>query len=233
MSSIDSSGRIAHVHALRPRQRSGAGVIANIARTGINSLVRCYGSARWVWPRDLYTFYDETPLLTAGTNGGGGNCIALPEVSDFNDTSVSGFDQTFGLATANITRVLVDGSNPGKNSAETEALLDIEWSHTVAPGAPIRVYIGNSAASTDPLLDAIKQAVRRNTCGSISISFGYCGAAASFFTSTLDSLFAQAASQGHSVFVATGDDGAAGGVLNPATNACAAGHDRQRQRDAG
>ena len=176
-----------------------------------------------VGPQDLYTIYNETPLVTAGTNGGGGNCIAMPEVSDFNDTSVSGFDQTFGLATANITRVLVDGSNPGKNSAETEALLDIEWSHTVAPGALIRVYIGNSAASTDPLLDAIKQAVRRNTCGSISISFGYCEAAASFFASTLDSFLAQAASQGQSVFVATGDDGAAGDVLNPATNACAAG----------
>jgi subtilase family serine protease len=56
-------------------------------------------------PQDLYTFYDETPLVTAGTNGGGGNCIAFLEVSDYNSTSVSGFDQNFGLATANIAGV--------------------------------------------------------------------------------------------------------------------------------
>jgi subtilase family serine protease len=119
--------------------------------------------------------------------------------------------------------VLVDGTNPGKNSAETEALLDIEWGHTVAPGAPIRVYIGNPSVSADPLLDALKQAVKKNVCGSISISFGYCGAGASFFTSTLDPLFAQAASQGQSVFIATGDSGAAGDVLDPTTNSCVPG----------
>src|SRR5713101_5236144 len=154
-------------------------------------------------PQDLYTFYNETPLVTAGTNGGGGNCIALLEISNYNDTSVSGFDQNFGLAAANITKVFVDRTDPGKNGAETEALLDIEWGHAVAPGAPITVYIGNPSVSADPLLDALTQAVKRNACGSISISFGYCGAAASFFTSTLDSLFAQAASQGQSVFIAT------------------------------
>jgi kumamolisin len=101
--------------------------------------------------------------------------------------------------------------------------LDIEWGHTVAPGAPIRVYIGNPKTSSDPILDALTQAVKRNTCGSISISFGYCGAAASFFTSTLDSLFAQAAAQGQSVFIATGDHGAAGDVLDTSTNSCVPG----------
>ncbi len=103
-------------------------------------------------PQDLYTFYNETPLVTAGTNGGGGNCIALLEISNYNDTSVSGFDQNFGLAAANITKVFVNRTDPGKNGAETEALLDIEWGHAVAPGAPITVYIGNPSASSDPLL---------------------------------------------------------------------------------
>jgi subtilase family serine protease len=177
-------------------------------------------------PQDLYTFYNETPLVTAGTNGGGGNCLAFLEVSDYNGASVSSFDQNFGLPTANITKVFVNGSNPGTNGAETEALLDIEWGHAVAPGSPIRVYIGNPSVSSDPLRDALTQAVKRNVCGAISISFGYCGAAASFFTSTLDSLFAQAASQGQSVFIATGDHGAAGDVFDSATNSCVAGTTR-------
>src|SRR5229473_5213980 len=43
-------------------------------------------------PSDLYTFYNETPLLNAGTNGSSGDCIAVAEDSDFNSNSVTLFD---------------------------------------------------------------------------------------------------------------------------------------------
>ena len=122
------------------------------------------------------------------------------------------FDSTFSLPPANITEVFPNGRDPGIGSAATEALIDIEWSHTVAPGAPIIVYVGAQAFA---LQDAIQQAVTANTCGAISISFEYCDVNPSFFTGTLDPMFVQAAAQGQSVFVASGDTGAAG-VAEPA-----------------
>ena len=91
-------------------------------------------------PSDLYTFYNETPLLNAGTNGNSGDCIAVAEDSDFNSNSVTLFDSNFSLAPANLTRVFPDGASPGINGDEVEVLLDIEWAHAVAPGAPINVY---------------------------------------------------------------------------------------------
>jgi subtilase family serine protease len=175
-------------------------------------------------PQDLQTFYNETPLLGAGTDGGG-DCIALVEDSDYNDASPQLFDTNFSLPVANLDRSFPDGSSPGINGDEVETLLDIEWAHTAAPGAAIRVYIGNSAsAAIDPITDAIYQAVDDNKCGTISISFEFCGSPNRFYSRTLDPLFAEAAAQGQSVFIASGDQGAAGPAFS--VNGCVAGRRR-------
>jgi subtilase family serine protease len=161
-------------------------------------------------PADIYTFYDETPLLSGGTNGGGGDCLAVAEDSDYLDASVTQFNSTFSLPAITPTRVQADGTSPGRNGDESEVLLDIEWGHAVAPGAPIRVYIGNTATSTSGyggLFDAIKAPVTDNLCGAISISYSYCGGSSTFYTSVLDTVFAKAAAQMQSVFISSGDNG--------------------------
>jgi subtilase family serine protease len=168
-------------------------------------------------PADLYTFYDEKPLLSGGTNGGGGDCLALVEDSDYLPSAVTQFNSTFALSALTPNNVYPDGTSPGRNGDEYEALLDIEWAHAVAPGAPISVYIGNNATSTSGnggLFDAIQKSVNDDTCGVISISYYYCGFSSSFYTSTLDTVFAKAAAQGQSVFISSGDFGAAGSVYN-------------------
>ena len=178
-------------------------------------------------PSDLWTFYNETPLLNAHTDGGSGDCLAVAEDSDYWDSPVSLFDSNFSLPAANLTRVFADGSSPGINGDEIEVLLDIEWAHAVAPGAAISVYIGKSATATiDPLTDAIKKAVTDNKCGAISVSYGFCGGPSSFYTGTLDPIFAQAAAQGQSVFVSSGDQGAADIVLNSSQTQCVVGTSR-------
>ena len=178
-------------------------------------------------PADLWTFYDEMPLLNAGTDGGGGDCVAVAEDTDYYSPSVTLFNSNFSLPVANVTRILADGTNPGRNGDEIEALLDIEWAHAVAPGAALSVYIGDPATAViDPLVDAINQAVTDNNCGAISVSYGFCGAPTSFFTGTLDPIFAQAAAQGQSVFISSGDQGAADIVLNTAGTACVVGTSR-------
>ena len=70
------------------------------------------------------------------------------------------------------------------------------------------------------LYTSIQNSITDNVCGAISISFIYCSSSTSFFTG-LDTLFAQAASQGQSVFIASGDWGAAG--LQYQSGACVTG----------
>ncbi len=159
-------------------------------------------------PGDLYAFYDESPLLNLGINGGGGDCLAIIEDSDYLDAAANLFDTTFSLPTPSappnftVTRVFADGTSPGSNTDEDEALSDVEWAHGVAPGASINMYIGNAATATiDPLTDSITRAVNDNLCGTITISYSFCGGPSSFYSGTLDSLFEQAAAQGQSFFL--------------------------------
>ncbi len=176
------------------------------------------GNTRAFAPADLQTFYDETPLLSSGINGSGGDCIAVVGDSDYLDAAVSKFNTQFALPVSSITRVLVDGTNPGINGDEPESLIDLEWSHAVAPGAPQKFYLGS-------IIDGISAAVGNNGCSAINISFGFCGAGSGFY-SYMDTIFAQAAAQGQSVFVSSGDQGAAGLVINSAGNECIAAASR-------
>ena len=103
-----------------------------------------------------------------------------------------------------------------RTADEDETMVDVSYSHAVAPGSSIRIYLGNQKhTSASAILDAIHAAVteKNSPCGAISISFSFCGGSKSFYK-TQNGFFAQAASQGQSVFVATGDDGAAGLKLN-------------------
>jgi subtilase family serine protease len=178
------------------------------------------GSAPSFGPSDLQTFYNETPLLTAG-NSGKGDCIAVIGDSDFLDAAISLFNTQFSLPPSAITRVLADTTSPGINGDEFEALWDQEWVHATAPGAPISFYLGNdSKATVDAVSDAIKRAIDDNACSVINISFGFCGKASAFYTGFLDPLFAKAAAQGQSIFVAQGDAGAADVVQDPKTFSC-------------
>lgn len=173
-------------------------------------------------PSDLWTFYDETPLLSDPANTGSGECIAIVGLSDFLPGAVTAFNSQFGLPASNITTVLADGSDPGKNSDESETHLDLEWSHAVAPGAPTTYYLGNLsvAPGTQALIDAIARAASDDTCAVISISFTLCSPSAQFLMDTMDPQFAKAAAQGQSVFVSAGDQGAAGLVLSMTQNGC-------------
>lgn len=173
-------------------------------------------------PNDFYSFYDEGPLKTAGVTGTG--CIAIVGDSDFNAAPIAAFNSQFGLPdnSGNIAKILVDGTSPGINSDEIETLVDLEWSHSVAPGAAIKYFLGNSSSSTNgPIVDAIQGAVTNGACGVISVSFSLCGGSSSFYTTTIGNIITQAQIQGQTILVSAGDDGAAGAVFNGAS--CVAG----------
>ena len=171
-------------------------------------------------PPDIYTFYDETPLLNENIDGSGNGCIAVVEDSNIDQPAADAFNTQFNLppliSGSNFSTVLVDGTNPQQNADADETMVDVSYSHAVAPGSSIRMYLGDqSHTSSDAILDAIHAAVTEtnNPCSAISISFSFCGGSKKFFE-TQGSFFAQAAAQGQSVFVATGDTGAAGLKVN-------------------
>jgi subtilase family serine protease len=168
-----------------------------------------------VGPADFYAFYDETPLQNAGVTGT--SCIAIVGVSDFNPGPIQAFNNQFGLPdnSVAITKVLADGSNPGVNGAEMETLLDLEWSHAVAPGAATKYFLGDENNATNTaVVDALNAAVTDGSCAVISVSFGLCGLGSSFYTSTVANIVNQAQSQGQAIMMSAGDQGAAGLVFS-------------------
>jgi subtilase family serine protease len=164
---------------------------------------------------DMRNTYDVLSDFTIG----GGDCIAIVGMSDYLDAALTIFTNQFSALPAfQVTRVNV-GTNPGRigGGNEAEAELDLEWSHVMAPGAPAHFYLGSNLQSD------IAQAINDDICKVVSISFEFCGGSSSLFTSTLDNLFKKASGQGQSVFISTGDHGAAGTVFDMVSRQCVAG----------
>ena len=182
-------------------------------------------------PTDVQTFYNATPLISSGYNGSG-DCIAIVGDSNFLASAVSLFNSTFGAPTETVNTILSSNgngtyTNPGRNGDELETLLDIEWSHAVAPGATVNYYLGDESNSVSGgIIDALRRAVTDNTCSEISISFGFCTTDMKSFALSISPIFSQAVLQGQTVFVASGDWGAAGIVFDPTSGSCVAGTSR-------
>jgi pseudomonalisin len=162
-------------------------------------------------PKDLQTAYNLVSLLSNGIDGTG-QSIALVETSDFNVSDAQTFRNLFGLP-PNDPQKFFAGVNPGIDSSgggETEALLDMEWAAAVAPGATIQVVIAPNS-DTQSAMDYIVN--RLPATRVISISFGdgesdLPASQASQYLQSLDFYFMQAAAQGQTFLVASGDDGA-------------------------
>ena len=186
-------------------------------------------TAPFFGPNDIRAFNDEKPLLTASPTNldGTGQCIALSEGSDVDQASLGEFNTIFGLPAfvpgANYFSVFPDGSpgtpgSLGSGHAYTEAVLDAEYAHGIAPGASIVLYAANAGSETGdsvtPLVDSLKAAVSDSgrLCASVAVSWAQCGLPVSFYQ-MLDTIFAQGASEGQSIFVATGDVGTAASKL--------------------
>src|SRR6202041_3319435 len=174
------------------------------------------GTSHFLSPDDFAKIYDTAPLLTAGTNGSG-ETIAIVARSDVSPTDVQTFRTMFGLP-ANTTNAIVNGTDPGvvtTNGDGVEAALDAEWSGAVAPGATIDIVASQSTLIVDGVDLSASFIVDGDLAPIMSVSFGGCEANEgplepgneSFF---LNALWQQASAQGISVFVSTGDNGAAG-----------------------
>jgi uncharacterized membrane protein len=172
-----------------------------------------------IGPTDFATIYNVLPLWnTTPAVDGSGQTIAVIGVSNINLQDVQDFRTVFGLPTggaANTPVVVIDGSDPGiiNDGSETEALLDVEWSGAIAKGAQIHFVIAADTDIASGLLLAIFHVVDNNSDPIMSLSFSDCEpneGANNGPTGLWEPLWEQAAAQGITVTVATGDSGSAG-----------------------
>ncbi|MFZ1939386.1 MAG: protease pro-enzyme activation domain-containing protein [Terracidiphilus sp.] len=168
------------------------------------------GSTHYMFPADFAAIYDATPLYNDGLTGSGAS-IAIAGRSNITLGDVAAFQSIAGLP-ANVPEVTVSGADPGLvANDQAESTLDVEWSGAVAPAATVHLVIAGSTATTDGVDLAAASIVNHATAPVVSVSYGSCehemGAAELAF---YNDLWEQAASEGISVFVASGDAGAAG-----------------------
>jgi pseudomonalisin len=174
------------------------------------------GSTHYLFPADFATIYDLNPQYTAGRTGSGAS-IAIVGRSNINLSDVSNFRSGSALI-ANQPTVILEGANPGLVAGDQdESTLDVEWSGAVAPGAAVRFVIAESTSTTDGVDLSAHYIVNNKTATVMSTSYGSCEAEmGSSELAFYNSLWQQAASEGITSFVASGDSGAAG--CNPASS---------------
>jgi hypothetical protein len=167
-------------------------------------------------PADFAKIYSIPP----GADGTG-QTIAVIGQSNIDANDVIAFRNLFGLP-QNFTQannVIVNGPDPGLQlftGDEGESDLDVEWAGAVAPNAKILLVTSSTTQSNPsqitPGIDlSALYAVDNNPASVISESYGACepslGSAGNLF---YNALWEQAAAQGITVVVSTGDSGSAG-----------------------
>jgi subtilase family serine protease len=173
-------------------------------------------------PADFWIIYNELPLLNAGITGNGVG-IAIAGRTDINLNDVRSFRLLYGLP-ANDPVIIHNGPAPGDlgGDEELEANIDIQWSGAIAPEATVGLVVSGSTNTTGGELLSALYAVNNSLAPILSFSFGICEARLGVAGNALiGSLWSQAAAQGISVVVASGDSGAA--ACDPSTQPLAVG----------
>src|ERR1035438_5157515 len=176
-----------------------------------------------ITPADLATIYDLNAAFKAGYTGQG-QTIAVLEDSDLYSTSDwTTFQSVLGLSGYSGSLKTVNPappsgasncSDPGADVAfgdDAETTADAEWALAAAPGATIEVASCADATTTFGGLIAAQNLLNGSSPPQImSVSFGLCEAGnGATANATYNSAYQQAVTEGVSVFVAAGDEGAA------------------------
>lgn len=166
----------------------------------------CYG----VGPADFATIYNVQPLWDAGTDGTN-QTIAIVGRTNINIQDVRDFRTLFGLP-ANDPQIVLNGPDPGivSTDEEMEADLDVQWSGAVAKNAKIKFVVSQSTDVIDGIDLSALYIVDNNLAPVMSTSFGTCEVSAGTYTQFIGAIWEQAAAQGITSFVSTGDNGSAG-----------------------
>ncbi len=225
----DVAGKIRHANASDPSIPRGiAGVVNgvvtlhNFPRQPYHTFIRrvspeelnekfTSSGSHFISPADFATIYNLNSVYSAGTNGSG-QTVAIVGRTDIKLADVQFFRSFFGLP-VNDPVFVHNGTDPGNlgGGEEGEADLDVQWSGAVARNATIKFVISKSTAASDGVDLSAQYIVNNNLGASMSTSFGQCESLMGSTELTFyNNLWSQAASQGITSFVSSGDAGAAG-----------------------
>jgi Pro-kumamolisin, activation domain/Bacterial Ig-like domain (group 3) len=205
--SLHNFPKFAHSHKLGNfhRARDGGAIepLFSFAGCGSNSNQPCNG----LGPADLAKIYN-VPSNLDGT----GQTIAVVGQSNINLADAQQYRAIFGLP-VNDPVIVLNGPDPGTTTAdESEAILDVELAGAMAPKATIKLVVSEPSQSTATAgidLSAL-YIIDNNIAGIMSESYGSCeaglGTAGNAF---YNALWEQAAAQGITVLVSSGDNGPA------------------------
>ena len=164
-------------------------------------------------PEDLATQYDIKPLYREGVNGAG-QTIGIINETNIDIDVVAAYRKLFKLdanpSNPNLPQVIVDGNDPGINGAALEAYLDVEVSGAIAPQATVLLYTSQGSDYADGLSLAAIRAVEDDRATVLSLSFGSCEAFDTAQDALFNAVWEQAAAQGQTVMVSSGDADSAG-----------------------
>lgn len=188
---------LAHLRPHRLRRRADLSPQALPRETGS-------GPGGGLTPSDLRTAYD----LAGTALNGSGQTLAVFELDGYDPADVTAYEDFFGLPHVPLQNVRVDGFSGAAGSGADEVTLDIELQAALAPGAAkILVYEGPN--SNVGVLDTYNKIATAGTAQSISTSWGLPELEMSASArGSENSIFQQMASQGQSMFAASGDSGA-------------------------
>ena len=193
-------------------RREAAAAVAAQAVSGGTLKAPAYGAAtgtHYVAPGDVATIYNVTPLYTAGIDGTGTTIDILAQ-SNISLSDVETFRAIFGLP-KNDPTIIVTGTDPGETADEGEAFLDAEWSGALATGAKVNFLVNTPSLEYGGIDASGLYAVDNNIGDIISLSYGGCESGnTAAGTAYFNTLWEQAAAQGQTVFVSSGDSSAAG-----------------------
>lgn len=161
-------------------------------------------------PNDLLTAYN----LSQTASNGSGQVIALFELGGYQASDINEYTKYFGLPTANLKNVLVDGG--AGSGINPEVTLDIELALALAPQSQIYVYEGPN--SDQGVLDTYNRIATDNIAKQVSTSWGLGETLVnSQYLQAENAIFQQMAAHGQTIYAAAGDSGAYDNYSNDST----------------
>ena len=165
--------------------------------------------SHYMTPADFAKIYDVQALYDAGIDGTG-QTIAIVGRSNISVQDVTDFRSNLGLP-PNDPQVIVNGDDPGQTAYDLpEATLDVTWSGAVAPMATIKFVVSQSNFADGVDISAA-YVVDHDVAPVMSTSYGNCESTLGpVGTAFYNALWQQAAAEGITAFVSSGDNGGAG-----------------------
>lgn len=191
----------------RPHQLLSAAGAPTACQAAIGATQQGYGG---ITDDQISQAYGVDSLYNQGDYGAG-QTIGILELEPYLTSDVQQFDNCYFGAdhTGNITNVAVDGG-AGVGPGSGESALDVDNVEALAPAANVMVYSGPQTLNGQT--DVYNQMVADDQAQQITSSWGYgCESSVSAQYPGLIAadhlIFEEAAAQGQTIFVASGDEG--------------------------